>query len=96
MNFRVVVCGCLDAGILVSARTTNTGTMRAEVELYSTLHPTGTRASPPVLPHWSHLLIDEVSSSCRDGSVLITSTGRTSFRAGGLDTSVGRAPPPLT
>ena len=67
MKYRVVVCGCLDADILVSARATNLETMRAEAELYLTLHPNGpvTHSEHCIRPHWSHLMIDEVGAARR-------------------------------
>ena len=59
MKYRVVVCSCLDAGILVAAHCTNTALMRLEQEITSSLHP-HRYTKPNVPPHWSHLLIDEV------------------------------------
>lgn len=65
MRYKVVVCGCLDAGILVSARATNTDTMRAEVELHSTLHPRGVTRNnrQQIDPHWTHFMLDEAGQA---------------------------------
>lgn len=60
MKYRVVVCSCLDAGILVAAHCTNTSLMQLELEITSSLHP-HRHPKPKVLPHWSHLLIDEAA-----------------------------------
>jgi hypothetical protein len=62
MKYRVVVCSCLDAGILAAAKCTNTSLMRLEEETVSSLHP-NRKVKSPVLPHWTHLLIDEVRST---------------------------------
>ena len=59
MKYRVVVCSCLDARILVAAHCTNTALMRLEQEITSSLHP-HRHTKHKVSPHWSHLLIDEV------------------------------------
>lgn len=59
MEYRVVVCSCLDASILVGAQCSNTALMSMEKELTSTLHP-HLPASRAIQPHWTHLLIDEV------------------------------------
>lgn len=59
MAYRVVVCSCLDAGILVGAHCTNSTLARIETELSDSLHPHRPN-KPPITPHWTHLLIDEV------------------------------------
>ena len=63
LKFKVVVCGCLDAGILVNARATNMELMRAETSLHMAIHPNGVGDwnRHQIFPHWSHLVIDEVS-----------------------------------
>jgi hypothetical protein len=73
LSYKVVVCGCIDAGILVTAKATNMELMRTEHETYQALHPRGTRSTSPheVHPHWTHLLIDEVSILAVPGPVLI-------------------------
>lgn len=58
MRYRVVICSCLDASILVTAQCTNSSLARLESDIVSTLHP---RRKHPIAPHWTHLLIDEVS-----------------------------------
>ena len=59
MQYRVIVCSCLDARILVNAQCSNMALMAMEGELASTLHP-HRKGNPVVQPHWTHLLIDEV------------------------------------
>lgn len=59
MKYKVVVCSCLDANILVTARCTNTYLGKVEHDLVHSLHPHQTRRL--INPHWTHLLIDEVS-----------------------------------
>jgi hypothetical protein len=61
MRFRVVVCSCLDASILVTAQCTNSSLARLENDVVSALHP---HRKLPIAPHWTHLLIDEVSCYC--------------------------------
>jgi len=61
MKYRVVVCSCLDAGILVAAQCTNTCLVRLETDLIESLHPHRSKKHH-VPPHWTHLLIDEASS----------------------------------
>lgn len=60
MQFRVVVVSCLDSGLLLKARLTNAELMRVESTITNGLHPNA--KGHPAL-HWTHLLIDEVSSS---------------------------------
>ncbi|KAK4687921.1 hypothetical protein P7C73_g2188, partial [Tremellales sp. Uapishka_1] len=61
LRYKVVVCACVDASILVHARATNSEMMRAELELWDRLHPRGGRTSQQreIAPHWTHLVIDE-------------------------------------
>ena len=59
MQYRVVVCSCLDASILVTAQCTNRALSRLERKVQSSLHPRRQQVAAP--PHWTHLLIDEVS-----------------------------------
>lgn len=59
MKYRVVVCSCLDASILVAAQCTSHSLSRLEREVLSSLHPRRQQVDAP--PHWTHLLIDEVS-----------------------------------
>jgi hypothetical protein len=60
MSKRVVVTTCIDAEILQRAKATNAATMQAEFELFKAFHP---RADPrEIQPHWTHLIVDEVSS----------------------------------
>jgi len=61
MMKKVVVVSCLDAEILHSARMANMVTMQAEFDLIKALHPSKEVAS--IMPHWTHLVIDEVGSS---------------------------------
>jgi hypothetical protein len=58
MKYRVVVCSCLDASILVAAQCTNSSLARLEREILTSLHPH--RKPQMTSPHWTHLLIDEV------------------------------------
>ncbi|RDB23524.1 RNA helicase Mov10l1 [Hypsizygus marmoreus] len=60
MNYRVVVCSCLDAGILAAAQCSNTALVRLEQEIAEALHPRRL-AKPRISPHWTHLLIDEAA-----------------------------------
>lgn len=59
MRTQVVVCSCMDASILVSARATNAATMQAQYDLHTVVQPLV--IGPKIDPHWTHLLIDEVS-----------------------------------
>ncbi|KDR78399.1 hypothetical protein GALMADRAFT_245562 [Galerina marginata CBS 339.88] len=60
MQYRVVVCSCLDASILVGAQCTNTKLMTMEEEITASLHP-NRKPKHVVQPHWTHLLIDEAA-----------------------------------
>ncbi|KAJ3505597.1 hypothetical protein NLJ89_g7334 [Agrocybe chaxingu] len=60
MSYRVVVCCCLDASILVRAQCSNTALMAMEDEVISTLHPYR-KTKYLAQPHWTHLLIDEAA-----------------------------------
>ncbi|KAF9460457.1 P-loop containing nucleoside triphosphate hydrolase protein [Collybia nuda] len=60
MKYRVVVCSCLDAGILVAAHCTNTSLMRLEEEVVSSLH-FRRKDKSRICPHWTHLLVDEAA-----------------------------------
>lgn len=61
MQYRVVACSCLEASILVEAHCTNEILMDLEEEIITSLHP-HRRFQQTVQPHWTHLLIDEVTS----------------------------------
>ena len=61
MKYRVVVCGLLDSSILSQAHASNAELGRAVVgmnELQNLGHE-GDKVA--VRPHWTHLLVDEVS-----------------------------------
>ncbi|KAL1712139.1 P-loop containing nucleoside triphosphate hydrolase protein [Schizophyllum commune] len=60
MKFRVVVTTCYDASILVNAQCTNTALAKLEHYVMSALHPTK-EVARGVVPHWTHLLIDEAA-----------------------------------
>ncbi|KAF8804411.1 P-loop containing nucleoside triphosphate hydrolase protein [Phlegmacium glaucopus] len=60
MHYRVVVCSCLDASILVGAQCTNRALMMMEEEVTNILHP-HKRMKHVARPHWTHLLIDEAA-----------------------------------
>ena len=60
MQYRVVVCSCLDASILVGAQCTNRALMMMEEEVTNILHP-HRKKKHVARPHWTHLLIDEVN-----------------------------------
>ncbi|KAJ7146052.1 P-loop containing nucleoside triphosphate hydrolase protein [Mycena epipterygia] len=62
MRYRVVVCSCLDSGILVAAHCTNNALARLETEIVGSLHPRR-QLKEPVRCHWSHLLIDEAAEA---------------------------------
>jgi hypothetical protein len=59
LRYRVVVCSCLDAGILVDAHCTNNALARLEADIVGSLH-SRRQVKEPIMPHWTHLLIDEV------------------------------------
>ncbi|KAH9477003.1 RNA helicase Mov10l1 [Psilocybe cubensis] len=64
MRYRVVVCSCLDAGILAGAQCTNVKLMEMEEEVTASLHPFRTakgKGRYVVQPHWTHLIIDEAA-----------------------------------
>ncbi|PPQ90281.1 hypothetical protein CVT25_013106 [Psilocybe cyanescens] len=60
MQYRVVVCCCLDAGTLAGAQCTNVKLMELEEDVTSSLHPYR-KHKYVVQPHWTHLLIDEAA-----------------------------------
>ncbi|KAF7326633.1 hypothetical protein MVEN_02600100 [Mycena venus] len=62
LRYRVVVCSCLDAGILVDAHCTNTALARLEADVVGSLHPRR-QVKEPIMPHWTHLLIDEAAQA---------------------------------
>ncbi|KAJ7855002.1 P-loop containing nucleoside triphosphate hydrolase protein [Mycena olivaceomarginata] len=62
LRYRVVVCSCLDAGILVDAHCTNTALARLEADIVGSLHPRR-QLKEPIMPHWTHLLIDEAAQA---------------------------------
>ncbi|KAJ7270752.1 P-loop containing nucleoside triphosphate hydrolase protein [Mycena haematopus] len=62
LRYRVVVCSCLDAGILVDAHCTNTALARLEADIVGSLHPRR-QVKEPIMPHWTHLLIDEAAQA---------------------------------
>jgi hypothetical protein len=57
MRYRVIVTSCMDAGILVTAQCTNASLASLEKYVLGTLRPSRVQ---PTLPHWTHLIIDEV------------------------------------
>lgn len=82
MEYKVVVCGLLDAGILTKAHASNGDLGRAVVdvmEMQKVRRPTDKVA---VRPHWTHLLVDEVrcTNTAWTAGVLME-TGGTSIRA---------------
>ncbi|KAK7055393.1 P-loop containing nucleoside triphosphate hydrolase protein [Favolaschia claudopus] len=62
LRYRVVVCSCLDAGILVDAHCTNAALARLESDVVGLVHPRR-QAREPIMPHWTHLLIDEAAQA---------------------------------
>ncbi|KAJ7160946.1 P-loop containing nucleoside triphosphate hydrolase protein [Mycena filopes] len=62
LRYRVVVCSCLDAGILVDAHCTNNALARLEANIIGSLHPRR-QVKEPIMPHWTHLLIDEAAQA---------------------------------
>lgn len=73
MRFRVVVTTCTDAGLLKVARLTNADIMWAQGELGQT----NPKSIPLLTPHWTHLIIDEVSPSSQNLPNLATGFVRT-------------------
>ncbi|WVQ66614.1 uncharacterized protein L199_004798 [Kwoniella botswanensis] len=64
MKYRVVICTCQDASILVTANATNIATMKAESEMMNTFHRVSESSMiKDVHPHWTHLLIDEAAQA---------------------------------
>ncbi|WWC71188.1 uncharacterized protein I206_105141 [Kwoniella pini CBS 10737] len=64
MQYRVIICTCLDAGILVTANATNITMMKAESEMMETFHRVSKSGrTRDVIPHWTHLLIDEAAQA---------------------------------
>jgi len=59
LQYRVVVCSCSDAGILLGAQCTNRSLMAMEREVATGFRP-HRRSRAISQPHWTHLLIDEV------------------------------------
>ncbi|KAF7321050.1 hypothetical protein HMN09_00192300 [Mycena chlorophos] len=62
LRYRVIVCSCLDAGILFDAHCTNFTLMRLEREILKSLHPLRP-CKEPIMPHFTHLLIDEAAQA---------------------------------
>ncbi|KAJ3818044.1 P-loop containing nucleoside triphosphate hydrolase protein [Lentinula raphanica] len=60
MRYRVVVTSCLDASILVDSGCTNIMSCALEEHTVSSLHP-HRKIKHQVVPHWTHLLIDEAA-----------------------------------
>ncbi|KAJ3811569.1 P-loop containing nucleoside triphosphate hydrolase protein [Lentinula aff. lateritia] len=60
MSYKVVVASCLDANILVDAACTNTVLCGLEEHVVSSLHP-HRKIKYQIVPHWTHLLIDEAA-----------------------------------
>ncbi|KAH7877744.1 P-loop containing nucleoside triphosphate hydrolase protein [Lentinula edodes] len=58
MSYKVVVTSCLDANILVDAACTNIVLCALEEHVVSSLHP-HRKIKYRIVPHWTHLLIDE-------------------------------------
>ncbi|KAJ7619298.1 P-loop containing nucleoside triphosphate hydrolase protein [Roridomyces roridus] len=63
MRYRVVCTSCQDAGILVDAHCTNRALARLEADMMSGLHPRRGGGQEPIMPHWTHLLIDEAAQA---------------------------------
>ncbi|KIK57484.1 hypothetical protein GYMLUDRAFT_46067 [Collybiopsis luxurians FD-317 M1] len=60
MNYRVVVTSCLDANILVEALCTNAALCMLEEHTMTSLHPRR-KIKHQIVPHWTHLIIDEAA-----------------------------------
>ncbi|GAW07733.1 P-loop containing nucleoside triphosphate hydrolase protein [Lentinula edodes] len=60
MSYKVVVASCLDANNLVDAACTNTVLCALEEHVVSSLHP-HRKIKYQIVPHWTHLLIDEAA-----------------------------------
>ena len=65
LKYRVVVTACMDASIILGADLGNLGLMDMEDEMMNSLHPHSSRRGGVnhVRPHWTHLIIDEVSTT---------------------------------
>lgn len=64
MSYRVVLCSCLDASILLRARASNEDLGLLEASTTGTIH-----RGVSIEPHWTHLLIDEVRGSLSNGTL---------------------------
>ncbi|KAF5336688.1 hypothetical protein D9758_015674 [Tetrapyrgos nigripes] len=60
MRYRVVITSCLDANILVAAECTNTTLALLEEHVMGSIHPHH-MMKHQLVPHWTHLLIDEAA-----------------------------------
>jgi hypothetical protein len=58
MRYRVIVTTCTDAGLLTTARLTNADLLCAQSEL-GQMNP---HSVPQLMPHWTHLIMDEVNT----------------------------------
>jgi hypothetical protein len=70
MKYRVVVSGLLDAGILSKAYASNGELGRAMVGTVELQEVMGPEAKITVWPHWTHLLVDEVSCRIHDYGIV--------------------------
>jgi len=59
MRYRVIITSCLDASILVAAQCTNATLAMLEEHTMDSIHPHH-MMKHQIVPHWTHLLIDEV------------------------------------
>ncbi|KAK7460460.1 adenylosuccinase ade13 [Stygiomarasmius scandens] len=60
MRYRVIITSCLDASILVAAHCTNATLAMLEEHTMDSIHPHH-MMKHQIVPHWTHLLIDEAA-----------------------------------
>ncbi|TFK71577.1 P-loop containing nucleoside triphosphate hydrolase protein, partial [Pluteus cervinus] len=83
MKYRVVVCSCIDADILVTARCTNSELSVIEREVVSAFRHS--EASQAMRPHWTHLVIDEAAQGSEPELLIPVSVVATTNSSGPLD-----------
>lgn len=77
LQYRVVVVNCVDAELIAYAKMTNAELFRLEIRTMSAIRRLDP-ATHSLVPHWTHLLVDEVSHPQCDALHLL----RTEMQAG--------------